>query len=630
MIECAVLGPVEIAMDGGAAPRALRWKKHLALLIYLVCAPRRLQGRPFLADLLWGERDDPKARHSLNEAARVLRRTLGDDAVIGGADELGLQRGAVRLDLERFAECAARGAWIDAAALVRGEFLEGFGVADAAAFEDWVAAERLTWRRRSLDALVRASALERDQGNLPAALGLAARAVALEPLSDRAVQARMRAEALGGDREDALATFTEFGQRLRTGLDAEPAAGTIELARCIRLAPRRTAVVPRPDVLPLMDREAELAALSHVWDSVREGHGAGAVIIRGPGGVGRSRLLAELTARAALDGAFVASARAVAGDHATAGGTLLALAGSMLHAAGVPGADPAALATLAATEPAWAERFGSGAVRLPLVAAARAVIAAVAEDAPVVLAVDDAHCADEASIESFELMLRDLAGRPVLLALTAVDHPVRHEIEQLAARIGGDVQGCVVTLGALSPAATERLAGFMLPRLQGEDRARLARRVMHDTAGSPLLATALLRAVRSGLELDLETASWPAPSRTLTATLPGPLPDGLAAAIRLVFRDMGDEAQRVGAAAAALGERLVVGELTRATGLDAPTVERALDELEQRGWIVWDVRGYSFGAQLARDVIARDLLTPGQRRRIRDHAGWTDPRPAKT
>jgi DNA-binding SARP family transcriptional activator len=83
VIDCALLGSVQVTMDGGPAPRALQWKKHLALLAYLACAPRRTRSRQHLIGLLWGDRDEARARHSLNEAARVLRRALGEDAVIG-------------------------------------------------------------------------------------------------------------------------------------------------------------------------------------------------------------------------------------------------------------------------------------------------------------------------------------------------------------------------------------------------------------------------------------------------------------------------------------------------------------------------------------------------------------------
>ena len=630
MIDCALLGSVQVTMDGGPAPRALQWKKHLALLAYLACAPRRTRSRQHLIGLLWGDRDEARARHSLNEAARVLRRALGEDAVIGTGDEIRLLPGAVTLDLDRFAELSARRAWSEAAALIRGDFLEDFSVADAASFDDWVTAERIVWRRRSLDVLGHASALERDQGDLTAALEHAGRAVALDPLSDRAVQELMRTQALSDDREAALATYAAFARRVQEEVGAAPHAETVGLAHAIRSGPRRQRPAPtrNPARLPLTGRERELGALVGAWNAVRTDGRAGVVVVHGSGGVGRTRLLEELSARVRLDGAFIAATRAVAGDDAVAGSTLLALAATFLDAPGVTGADPAAHATLAATEPAWAERFRTRSEhRLPIAAAARALIDAVADEVPVMLAVDDAHNADSASLEILEQLLRDLSARPVLVALTTFDHPTRSEVEQLAARAGRDVPGVAVRLDPLPASAVARLASLMLPGMTEENRDRLVRRVMHDSGGAPLLVEALLQAVRSGLELELDAAAWPPPSRTLTATLPGPLPDAVAAAIRLVFRELGPDAQRVGAAAAALGERVTAPELALATELPAPAVEQALDELERRGWVLWDARGYSFAAHLTAEVVARDLLTPGQRRRIRERAGRSDPPP---
>ena len=628
MIECALLGPIQVTMDGGPAPRALQWKKNLALLAYLACAPRRTRGRQHLTDLLWGDRDESRARHSLNEAARVLRRALGEDAVIGTGDEIGLRQGTLTLDLDRFTELSARRAWAEAAAVIRGDFLEDFSVPDAASFDDWITAERIVWRRRSLHVLGQASALERDRGNLAAALEYAGRAAALDPLSDRAAQELMRVQALGGDREAALATYAAFARRLQDGAGVEPEAETASLARAVRSEPRRQRPVPArsPAAPPLTGREAELAALVGAWNAMRTLSRAGVVVVQGSGGLGRTRLLEELKARARLDGAFIAASRAVAGDEASPGRSLLALAATFLDAPGVAGADPAAHAALAATEPAWAERFRPRSENpLPIAAAARALIDAVAEEVPVLLALDDAHHADAASLEALEQLLRDLSARPVLLALTAFDHPARSAIEQLAARAGRDVPGVSLRLEPLPTPAVARLAGLMLPGMTEENRERLVRRVMHDSGGIPLLAEALLQAVRSGLELELDAAAWPAPSRTLTATLPGPLPDAVAAAIRLVFRELGTDAQRVGAAAAALGQRVTLQELAAATELGAPAVEQALDELERRGWVLWDARGYSFAAHLTEEVVARDLLTPGQRRRIADRAGRTGP-----
>jgi len=51
-----------------------------------------------------------------------------------------------------------------------------------------------------------------------------------------------------------------------------------------------------------------------------------------------------------------------------------------------------------------------------------------------------------------------------------------------------------------------------------------------------------------------------------------------------------------------------------------PPLHAALDELERRGWLTSEPRGYAFVARLVRDVIERDMVTPAQRRRILDAA----------
>src|ERR687893_3093485 len=66
MILCRTMGPVELSVDGGPAPPELLWRKHLALLVYLARSPRRGRSREHLMGLLWGDRTDVAARHSLS------------------------------------------------------------------------------------------------------------------------------------------------------------------------------------------------------------------------------------------------------------------------------------------------------------------------------------------------------------------------------------------------------------------------------------------------------------------------------------------------------------------------------------------------------------------------------------
>jgi len=45
-------------------------------LMYLARSPRRARTREHLTGLLWPEKEERAARHSLNEALRLLRRVL--------------------------------------------------------------------------------------------------------------------------------------------------------------------------------------------------------------------------------------------------------------------------------------------------------------------------------------------------------------------------------------------------------------------------------------------------------------------------------------------------------------------------------------------------------------------------
>src|SRR6266540_2516861 len=169
-----VLGPAHVTVGGAAAPAELLWRKHVALLVYLARSPRKSRTREHLVGLLWSDREEKQARHSLSEALHVLRRVLGDGGVQADVDQVRLAADAVALDCDRFAELCARGEWAAAAALVAGEFLEGLSIPEANEFETWLAAERASWRSQALDALVHCADAEVARGD-PAAGARAAR-----------------------------------------------------------------------------------------------------------------------------------------------------------------------------------------------------------------------------------------------------------------------------------------------------------------------------------------------------------------------------------------------------------------------------------------------------------------------
>lgn len=631
MIRCRTLGSIEVSVDGNPAPPELLWRKHLALLLYLARSPHQARSREHLIGMLWGDRTEAAARHSLSEALRVVRRHLGQDAVEVTVGQVRLLPGSVELDVDDLETLIAAEDWEAASALAAGEFLEGFGVPDSSAFEDWLAAEREHWRRRQVEVLVRWADGVCRLGRAQQASGIAVRALAIEPASELALRAVVRGLALAGDRAGALEQFEKFRERLHD-LGVEPGEETLTLVDRVRLGrgrhPDAPAAAEDPTVVrpPLVGREQELARLLEGAARPARTRRAFLFLLEGQSGVGKTRLLEEMLALVRLDGMSVAGARTVEADRAEPWSGVLALArGGIMDAPGVGGAPPAALAAFADLLPEWAERFRGAALpeALPLGRAFIEVLRAIAEEQPLTLALDDAQWLDADSARALGMALRDLAGAPLTLVLATAPYPPQPEVDELRTRIGRDFEGGAVRLRTLDRATIRGLAHQMLPGYDAVALDRVVRRVATDSAGLPLLAVELLRAVALGLDLGTISGTWPEPLRTLDQSLPGDLPDAVAAAIRVAFRRLSPASQSVLVAAAVLGDLTTPKLIERALAMDPVETGRALDELEWHRWLLSEPRGYTYVARIVRQVVERDILTPGQRRRILDAAGRT-------
>ena len=636
MILCRTLGPVEVSVDGGPAPSDLLWRKHLALLVYLARSPRHTRSRDHLVGLLWGDRTEAAARHSLSEALRVIRRSAGEASVETTGGQVRLAPGVVEVDVDQLEALAATGEWEGAAELIAGEFLEGFAVPGASEFEDWLAAERELWRRRCVEVLVRGSESLALTGRTHEASALASRALALEPVSERALGASLRCMSLVGDRAGALELFDRFRTRLMEELGAEPTEEVRALAERIRqqrgIRPESTLTWPEGEPVarpPLEGRAVELARLLEAAARSGRERRAALLVLEGESGVGKTRLLEEVLTRLRLDGVSIASARAVEADCAEAWSGVLTIArGGLLEAAGIGSAPPDALGALASALPEWRDRFpGSppaGAIQLGRALAD--AIRAAAEERAVVVSVDDAQWLDHDSASALGAILRDLSGAPLTVLLAVAPRPPRPELDELRSRLGRDLMGEALRLRPLDRASLRRLAERMLPGYTPVAIDRVTRRVATDSAGMPLLAVELLRAVTLGLDLGTISEAWPEPLRTLDQTLPGGLPDAVVAAIRIGFRRLSPSAQRVLAAAAVLGDLVPAPVLERAVALGPEAAAIALDELEWHRWLVAEPRGYSFVARIVRRVVERVMVTPGQRQRVLAAAGTHAPR----
>src|SRR5262249_17594497 len=193
-------------------PVVVPTKKAQALLAYCAISPGRFHQREKLAALLWGDTSEQHARNSLRQSLFVLRTALGrslNRALIADGDTIAVDSSIVDVDavaFERLASESIVGALEAAAALYKGEFLDGFGL-DERPFEEWLMGERERLRERMMEVLARLFRQQCAQARNDAAIHTARELIALDPTQETVHRALMRLYTLIGKRDAAIKQY---------------------------------------------------------------------------------------------------------------------------------------------------------------------------------------------------------------------------------------------------------------------------------------------------------------------------------------------------------------------------------------------------------------------------------------
>lgn len=452
-----------IVATGEPVPLAPR---DAALLAWLAIEGPTARSR--LAGLLWPDSDLEASRNSLRQRLFKLRKQTGTE-LVSGSTTLALSRGVVH-DLDDSDQVLG-----DAADEIGGEF------------GGWLGQQRQRRLDRVRQSLAELADMAEQARDWPDALTHAGELLALEPLSEEAHRRLIRLHYLAGDRAAALLAFDRCERTLKDEVGATPSAETLALLQTVEQSAR--AAVPSPQRVPaavmrpprVLGREAEVAAAHAAW-------AAGQVVaLVGEAGMGKSRLLEHLLPAPASGSAVSVSARP--GD----AGVPLATVARLLRA--VAERSPQTLEASARRElarvlPEWAPGNAPAPEGQRLVFQ-RAVSSLLARQSGLtMLALDDLHFADAASLNLLQALLDDetlrlrwaLAYRPAeagsaLLALQAalLEHA---RVQPLVLR--------PLDIPALA-ALVDSLA------LPGVDGTTLAPGLLRRTGGNPLFVLETLK-----------------------------------------------------------------------------------------------------------------------------------------
>jgi DNA-binding SARP family transcriptional activator/pimeloyl-ACP methyl ester carboxylesterase len=219
------------ATDGSAL--MLPTRKAEALLAVLACRAESSQPRERLTNLLWGNRGDKQARHSLSQTLTSIRSALSEaaDPFATERETLGIRPGMVSADVIDLQALAARDdieSLRMAADLYRGPLLEGFRLNESA-FDEWLAQERSRFHHLGLAVLTKLAERALKCGDPAAAASALERALTLDPLSEDVHRRLMRLQLDGGNYNAVIRRYRDCADLLKQELGTVPEPATAEL-----------------------------------------------------------------------------------------------------------------------------------------------------------------------------------------------------------------------------------------------------------------------------------------------------------------------------------------------------------------------------------------------------------------
>jgi DNA-binding SARP family transcriptional activator/tetratricopeptide (TPR) repeat protein len=513
MLEIRVLGELEVRLAGTQAELPAS-RRSRALLGWLAVHPGR-HPRSRLAGLFWPDVLDASARASLRSAIWALRSALGPEFgsyLATDRDTVTLAADGLSVDLREVRRLIAHGQPEAALDLCRGDLLQELD-------DDWVVEAREELGRDIAAALRDLTRQASAAGDPAATVAWARRRAALCPLDESAGADLIGALVQAGDAPAALEALAKLQGRLDSELGISVSGETAALVSQLRRpAGRLGEVSPHDDpgdassrasehviepAAGLVGREQEFAELARAWQAARSGAG-GAVLLEGEGGIGKTRLVEELQATARRAGP---SAALAAGSTAAGPGQAAPFAiwtetlSDLVSMTGHPPEDQTWTADLARIVPALAgSRADTGLAaragadpQLERVRLCEAVVqftAWASRQSPLLLAFEDLHLADTASLELIAYAGRRLSRLPVLLILTRRRLPSRQDLDAALGALRS--RGALAAEVGLRPLADD--AARALIKASADLPDGTAEQIVALAAGSPLLAVETARA----------------------------------------------------------------------------------------------------------------------------------------
>jgi DNA-binding SARP family transcriptional activator len=571
-LQVRLLGRFEVIVDSRPVPVGAWPHSRAADLVKLLAlAPRQRMSRDEVLESLWPRLDVASAAANLHKAASYVRRALGDRGAVvlrGGVVELAPDA-EVSTDVERFAN--------------GDDSAYGGVLLPDDAYEEWTLGPRARLRERRLSTL-------RAEGRWDAVLRE-------DPADEEAHRGLMRRHKSHGDAPAVARQFRLMRDELAR-LGAEPSAETLALQRELLRGPAVHAL--RLLHAPVEGRDRELVAASAALGRAASGEG-GALLVTGALGIGKTRLVEAVIAEAEQYGFHTLRGAVHEAEGRTPYAPLVEALDPLVArrpelAAALTDSAQGALSLLLPSLSLGHGGAQPAADRHRIFSAVAQLLAHAAADRGAMLAIDDLHAADEATLALFHHLARSAVAEHLLLVGGMRNEPLPEAAELVRSSLLDRGAATELALGPLDRAAVTSIARRAAARpLPAGALAAIER----SATGNPFFAEELAASIDASGELTVPRRLREVVGRRLERL--EPLGEQLLAGL------------------AVMDDGFTAAQLAALVG-DAPVAE-ALRSAVAAG-VLETTRGrYAFRHALVRDELAARLPEPGLREVHADAAG---------
>ena len=495
-------------------PLSLNHQKAQALLYYLA-ATAQPHTREHLATLFWSESTASNAYHSLRSTLYHIRRSFRahgiKDRLVEDGNLLRLAISPEECDVLSFRQLLSgnnRKMAGDAVALYRGPFLQGFSLASAPLFDEWVRGVESELNQAHIRALHGLAEGAESQHESDGAIGYLRRIVQADPLDEQAQQQLIRLYVRQGEAGLALRQYQQFEAQMRHEMNLEPSEETRTLFS--QILQQQTAQPPLSQdstlhtpnrtlqVLPLIGRDDLLHRLLAISREASAERGM-TVLLQGEVGIGKTRLLDE----------WVRQLQAGSPAWMVLRGACSPFDDLLSHGPFLEAFQSAAAGDLSAlfAEPDNTAPDARGRFFLSVLQAVRTV----ARRGPLLIAIDDLQWANSSTLNLFGFLAMRLGNLPVVLIGTAQNPEVIPALQRLVAL--GRRRG-TLHLVSVTPLTTQDVAKLLdALRITSASHANLLEWLHERSSGSPFVLAEILAQMRAEGIIDPIGAGWRLDSR---------------------------------------------------------------------------------------------------------------------